>query len=111
MQRGVGCKRCGQLRKFPRPPREGCDAGGHNDAARHDRLSSFKAQPKTRSTRLDSHNFPAVEVGHGVTLIPQAVFNETIHRNRAGKVNATCLPKVVKCEGWSRRGDVTSCPS
>jgi len=63
---------------------------------------------ETRSTRLDSHDFPAVEIGYGATLIPQTVIDEAVEWNGTGKVNTACLPKVVKREGWSRRGDVTS---
>jgi len=44
-------------------------------------LSSLKTQLKTRSTRLDSHDFPAVEIGHGATLIPQTVIDEAVQWN------------------------------
>src|SRR5258706_12588670 len=98
MQRGVGCKRCGQFRKFQRAPREGCDAGGHNDAARDDRLSSFKAQAKTRSTRLDSHDFTAGEDRDAGAVVTQNANSGKGRAEGALKTDIEFLSQKLKAE-------------
>jgi len=78
----VRSERRGDLVKRSRTRGESRDAAGNDDARSDEIAAVLECAFEFSSVELDGAHFPRIHVGHGGTLIPQAIVNEALENNR-----------------------------
>src|SRR5437588_733272 len=87
---GMRRQRTREGRKLRWTPTEGTDTGSNHQSVCEDSGTFLEDKPEAFDIRFDASNLALIEVGHGLTLIPEPVGNEAVERHRTGKVLAGC---------------------
>src|SRR5271156_489455 len=95
---GMRGERRVEIREFRRAPGGGMDASSNDDPARRESFAVIKCNLEALGTGFDADNFAWIEIRQCLTLVPQAILDESFERHGLRKMITSCRLKRFKRE-------------